>query len=117
MSSQTAFALVLAAVALHRIGELVVSRRRARARPGALVAEPGLFPAMVLLHVGVIVAPLAEVLLLRRPVVPALLVAAVALFAAATALRVWTLRTIGQAWNVRVVTPDEDAIVTGGPYA
>ena len=34
-----------------------------------------------------------------------------------TALRVWTLRTIGRAWNVRVVVPDEAQVVSSGPYA
>ena len=35
----------------------------------------------------------------------------------ATALRVWTLRALGQAWNVRVVIPQETQVVTTGPYA
>ena len=28
----------------------------------------------------------------------------------------WTLRTIGRSWNVRVVQPEGDAIATTGPY-
>ena len=117
MSSQAAFLSLLALVALLRILELVVSRARLRARPERLVAEPGLFPAMVLVHVGLIVAPAAEVLLLERPWTWTLSAAAAALLLLATALRIWTLRTLGAAWNVRVVVPDEAQVVTTGPYA
>ena len=117
MNSQAAFLSLLGLVALLRLFELVVSRARLRARPEQLVAEPGLFPAMVVLHVGLIVAPAAEVLLLERPWTLALSAAAGALLLLATALRVWTLRTLGDAWNVRVVVPDEAQVVTSGPYA
>ncbi len=113
--TQTAFLAVLALVALQRLGELVVSRRRLEARPELLVREPGLFPLMVVLHAGLLVAPAAEVLLADRPFLPLLAAAAALVLALATALRVWTLRTLGRAWNVRVVVPD--AVVTSGPYA
>ena len=39
------------------------------------------------------------------------------LLIAATVLRVWTLRTIGIAWNVRIVEPKAETVVTSGPYA
>lgn len=119
-STQLGFAVVLAVVAVVRLGEVVVSRRRLRAAaadPGRVVAEPGLFPAMVLLHVASLVAPLAEVLWLERPFLPALAAAAALVLALATGLRVWTLRTIGRAWNVRVVVPEAAQVVTTGPYA
>lgn len=115
--TQIAFAALLALVALARLVEVVVSVRRARRRAAHVIAEPWLFPVMVLLHVASLTAPLAEVVLLDRPFLPALATAAGALLLVATALRVWTLRTIGQAWNVRVVVPDDDQVVTSGPYA
>ena len=34
----------------------------------------------------------------------------------ATALRIWTLATIGRSWNVRVVVPEDIRIATTGPY-
>jgi methyltransferase len=98
-----------------RLGELVVSARRARARGRELISEPALFPLMVLLHAGFLSLPWLEVLWLKRPFVPALAAGAGAVFLGATALRIWTLRTLGGAWNVRVLVPD--AVVTGGPYA
>lgn len=108
---------VLGLTALVRLGEVVVSRRRMQSRPEAVVREPALFPAMVVLHVGLLTLPLAEVVLLERPFVPAFAAGAGAVLLLALALRIWTLRTLGRAWNVRVVTPDADAVVTTGPYA
>ncbi len=111
-----AFVAVFGVVALLRLLELVVSARRARARRESLVSEPGLFPAMVLLHVGLLTAPCLEVWFLGRPLIPALTIAAAVVLVLATALRVWTLRALGRAWNVRVVVPEEGAVVTHGPY-
>lgn len=110
------FAGLLAATGLMRLGELAVSVRRQRARPEAVIAEGWLFPAMAALHTGLVVAPLAEVLLLDRPFLPAVGMLALLALLAATMLRIWTLASIGRAWNVRVVTPEPDAIATRGPY-
>ncbi|MFT4623279.1 MAG: methyltransferase [Myxococcota bacterium] len=110
------FAALLAATGLMRLGELAVSLRRMRARPEAVVDEAWLFPLMAVLHAGVVALPLAEVVLLERLFSPAIALAAAMLLALATALRVWTLASIGPAWNVRVVIPQADAISTRGPY-
>ncbi|MEZ6187559.1 MAG: isoprenylcysteine carboxylmethyltransferase family protein [Planctomycetota bacterium] len=115
MSSVWIFGVVLGAVALVRLGEVLVSARRLRERDA--VREPFLFPLMVLLHVASLSAPLAEVLLLGRPFRPWLCAVAVAVLALATVLRVWTLYTVRRSWNVRVVVPDPDTVVTTGPYA
>ena len=61
------FAALLAATGLMRLGEVVVSVRRMRNRPEQVVSEPWLFPLMVLLHTGLIAAPLLEVALWNRP--------------------------------------------------
>jgi methyltransferase len=111
------FVALLLATGLMRLVEVVVSVRRMRARPTDVHAEPVLFPWMVVLHTALIVAPIAEVVLLDRPVHAPVAALALALLAMATALRVWTLRTIGRSWNVRVVTPPPDGIATTGPYA
>ena len=111
------FVVALAATGLMRLGEVVVSVRRMRERPDDVIAEPWLFPWMVVLHTGLVFAPLAEVVLLDRPVLPWLTTVALVVLGLATALRVWTLSTIGYAWNVRVVEPPADRIATTGPYA
>lgn len=99
-----------------RLVELAVSVRRIRQRPDDLVAEPNLFPAMALLHSGLVLGPLAEVLWLGRAWNPVEAGVAAFTLIVATSLRVWTLRTIGLSWNVRVVTPPPDGIATTGPY-
>jgi methyltransferase len=111
------FAALLLGTGAMRLGELVVSVRRMRQRPDAVVSEPALFPLMAALHTGLVIAPLAEVWFLQRPFVPIAAAISVALLLAATVLRVWTLSTIGIAWNVRVVAPEDDTVVTSGPYA
>ncbi len=100
-----------------RLVESVVSYRRIRRRPEAVVAEPILFAAMALLHLCLIVVPMVEVLWLDREFVPTEFAVALAALVLATALRVWTLKTLGRAWNVRIVVPEDHAIVTCGPYA
>lgn len=117
MSSRALFALLLGVVALLRLLEVVVSRARQRARPEHVVAEPLLFPFMVAVHAGLIALPLLEVILLDRPLLPLLAALAGGVLLLATMLRVWTLRTIGGAWNVRVVVPESEQVVVTGPYA
>lgn len=114
--SFTLFVFLLLSTATMRLVEVVVSRRRIAARPGAVVAEPALFPAMVLLHTGLVGLPLAEVLWFGRPFVPAIGFSALGVLGLATALRIWTLGTLGRVWNVRVLPPPPDSVVTTGPY-
>ncbi len=111
------FTTLLAATGVLRLGELWVSVRRQRARPDAVVAEGGLFVAMAALHAALVALPLAEVLLAGRAFDPRAAGISTLLLLCATALRVWTLSSIGRSWNVRVVTPEADAIATSGPYA
>jgi methyltransferase len=117
LSPFSVFASLLLATGAMRLVELAVSRRRLRR--GRIVArrEPWLFPLMALLHAALVFAPLAEVLWLGRPFVPALAAGSGTVLALATALRIWTLGTIGRSWNVHVVRPEPEAVVTTGPYA
>lgn len=116
MSTLTAFAILLGLTGVMRVVELVVSRMRMARKPQDVVSEPWLFPLMVVLHTGLVTLPLAEVWLLHVPFRLWLCLAAGGVLVAATALRVWTLWTIGGAWNVRVVRPEGAQIATTGPY-
>jgi len=110
------FAALLLLTGLMRLIEVWVSVRRMRAPGAHITPEPVLFAAMAALHTGFVTLPLVEVLLWERPFVPWLAGLSVAVLAAATALRWWTLRTLGRSWNVRVVVAEDMRIVTGGPY-
>jgi methyltransferase len=87
------------------MGELWLSRRREqRAGPGPRAAART-YPLMVALHVALFAAPLAErAVARRRPRAPLLWTG---VLAGATALRWWSIGTLGEAWNVRAVVPEE----------
>lgn len=111
-----AFLVLLALTGLMRLVEMGVSAARMARRREAVVSEPWLFPLMAVLHTGLVFLPALEVWWLGVPFRPWLAIAAGAVLVAATGLRVWTLYTIGGAWNVRVVVPDDIRIATTGPY-
>ena len=118
MAGSTIFFLVLVgAVGACRLVELRLSRRhqRALAEGGAAVLPEPVFPAMVALHTGILVAAVLETFLLARPFAVALAVPAVALVVLANALRFWVIATLGVHWNVRVVPSMGLGVVTSGP--
>ena len=111
-----AYALLIAAVAVERIAELVVSQRNlswSRARGGVEFGS-GHYPAMVTLHSALLVGCLVEAF--YRPFLPALGWPMLAVVLAAQALRWWCITTLGHQWNTRVVVIPDAARVTGGPY-
>lgn len=118
MSSEAWFTLLVAAVALERLAELVVSNRNAAwslARGGVETGR-GHYPVMVVLHTGLLAGALVEVWV-RRPGTPGLLaVLAVVLVLASQALRWWCIATLGRRWNTRVIVVPGLPPVTGGPY-
>ena len=123
------FWALTAAVAGERLGELFLSRaheRRMARRGGTVVKEP-LYTAMVAVHAATLVAAPLEVALRQRQrrrharpsaAARALQIVGYAGLAAATALRIWTLRTLGESWSTRVTRFDGGGrrVVTAGPY-
>ena len=112
------YALLVAVVGLERIAELVGSKRNlawSRARGGVEFGS-GHYPAMVILHTGLLLGCLAEVFWLDRPFLPMLGWPMLAVVIAAQALRWWCIATLGQQWNTRVVVVPGAPRVTGGPY-
>ena len=112
------YTLLVGAVAVERVAELMVSQRNlawSRAR-GGVEAGAGHYPAMVLLHTGLLVGCVAEVALLDRPFIPALGWPMLAIVVAAQGLRWWCITTLGYQWNTRVVVVPGAARVTDGPY-
>lgn len=112
------YALLVAAVGLERIAELVVSKRNlawSRARGGVEFGS-GHYPAMVILHTGLLLGCLAEVFWLDRPFLPMLGWPMLVVVIVAQALRWWCIATLGRQWNTRVVVVPGAPRVTGGPY-
>ena len=118
LDSRGLFTLLIAAVALERLVELVISRRHEeslRAR-GAVEAGAGHYPVMVAVHAALLVAAPAEVWLLDRPFVPWLGWPMLALVAATMALRYWVIATLGERWATRVLVLPGAPLVAAGPY-
>ena len=114
----TWYLLLIAAVAAARVAELVVSQRNlawSRAR-GGVEFGAGHYPAMVVLHTGLLVGCVVEVYALHRPFVGWLGWPMLAVVIAAQGLRWWCIATLGRQWNTRVVVVPGAPRVTGGPY-
>lgn len=118
LDSRVLYTLLVALVAAQRLAELAVSKRNERRlrERGAVEAGRGHYPWMVALHTAFLLSCLAEVWLVGRPWVPALAAAALAVLVAASALRFWTLRTLGSRWTTRVLVLPGEPPVVGGPY-
>ncbi|MDW5613780.1 MULTISPECIES: isoprenylcysteine carboxyl methyltransferase family protein [Mycolicibacterium] len=111
-----AYTLLIAAVALERVAELVVSQRNlrwSRARGGVEFGAAH-YPLMVLLHTVLLAACLVEAA--HREFIPVLGWSMFALVVAAQGLRWWCITTLGHQWNTRVVVVPGAGRVTGGPY-
>ena len=116
--SQALFTALVLVVGLERLAELVVSRRNAAwsAARGGVESGQGHYPAMVVLHTGLLVGALVEVLAADRPFLPWLGWPALALVLASQGLRWWCITTLGPRWNTRVIVVPGLPLVTAGPY-
>lgn len=116
LSRQLYLALLLL-IAVGRLIELRHSRRNQHhlaSAGGRQAREPG-YIWMVALHAGVLAGCALEVILLQRPWIPYIGIPALAIFLTANAARWWVIRTLGQRWNVQVMSPALGVISTG-PY-
>lgn len=117
MSTGTLLALAVGCVALQRLLELRLSRRNERllrAR-GAIERGRGHYPLMVALHALWLLSMLIEGLL-RGPGLPALWPIPAALFLLVQPLRYWTIRSLGDYWNTRILVVPGAKLVARGPY-
>lgn len=111
------YVALVAVVAGQRLVELVISRRNER-RAGEVVGTAGRrsFPFMVAIHVGLFALPQLERRLRPRRLRPAIVLPALGALVLATALRLWVIRSLGRAWNVRGRVAADLQVVDGGPY-
>jgi methyltransferase len=114
----TPYLLLLAAVGAERLVELRISRRNAASAfaEGGIEVGQAHFRVMKLLHLAFLFACAAEVVLLRRPFVPALGWPMLGLVLAAQALRYSAIAALGRRWNVRVIVVPGAPAVVRGPY-
>lgn len=111
-----AYLILLAAVALERLAELILSLRNAAwsfARGGVEYGR-GHYPPLVALHVLLLVGCAVEAWF--RPFVPGLAVPMLVLVLAAQGLRWWCVASLGHRWNTRVIVIPSLPLVTSGPY-
>jgi methyltransferase len=118
MAMRVAYLWLLVLVAIGRLAELRISRRNQQQleKQGVRKIPEPHFRWMVLLHGGVIVCAGVEVLLLHRPLVPALAISMATLFVLANLLRWWVIRTLAGHWNVEVMESSRVGVVSTGPY-
>jgi methyltransferase len=114
----TWYVVLVAAVALERVAELVVSRRNAAwsLRRGGVEYGARHYPAMVALHTALLGGCLLEVLAAGRPFVPALGWPMLLVVVASQGLRWWCITTLGHQWNTRVIVVPGLRLVARGPY-
>lgn len=118
MTSTGWFVVLIAAVGVERVIELVISQRHvawALARGGVEYGRSH-YPAMVVLHVGLLLGAVAEVVLLDRVFLPWLGWPMLVVVLLAQSLRWWSIVTLGPQWNTRVVVVPGAGRVTSGPY-
>jgi methyltransferase len=104
-------------VAAQRLFELRLSRkneRRLRSR-GAVERGGGHYPAMVALHSAWLVSTLVEGVL-RGASIPSWWMFPFLLFLLAQALRYWTITSLGDRWNTRILVVPGERLVRRGPY-
>jgi methyltransferase len=113
-----AYVALIAAIAIERVAELVVSQRNSSwsRKRGGTEYGAGHYPVMVVLHIALLAGCLVETIWLHRPFIAALGWPMLAVVVAAQCLRWWCITTLGPQWNTRVIIVPDAARVTGGPY-
>jgi methyltransferase len=110
--------LLILAIGFERLVELVVSKRNARwafAQGGEEFGRSH-YPAMVTLHIALLLGCIVEVWVLHRPFIAWLGWPMLALVALSQALRWWCVTTLGRRWNTLVIVVPQAPLVRRGPY-
>ncbi|WNG40456.1 hypothetical protein F0U61_47315 [Archangium violaceum] len=118
VSSLNGYLAFLGLLAAERLVELVISQRnaaRAFARGGVETGQRH-YRVMVVLHSLFLVACVAEVVALRRPFPGGIGFAALGVALVAQALRYWSIVSLGELWNTRIIVVPGLSPVTRGPY-
>jgi len=117
-TSQLLYVVLIGLVGLERVAELVVSLRNAAwsFERGGVESGKGHYPFMVVLHTGLLVGCVVEVIVADRPFTPALGWPMLAVVLLAQGLRWWCIGVLGRQWNTRVIVVPGLSMVASGPY-
>lgn len=112
------YVVLVLATGVERIVELVISTRNAAHAFAQGGVEHGQrhFPFMVVLHTGLLLACIAEVVLLDRPFIGALGWPMLVIALLCQAGRYWVIASLGRQWNTRVIVVPGAPRVRRGPY-
>ncbi|UYN83075.1 MAG: hypothetical protein KIT89_10255 [Microcella sp.] len=112
------YIVLVLATGVERLVELVISNRNAAHAfaQGGVEHGKGHFPFMVVLHTGLLLACIAEVVLLDRPFIGALGWPMLVIALLCQAGRYWVIASLGRQWNTRVIVVPGATRVTRGPY-
>lgn len=113
-----AFTVLILLTGLERLSELVISTRNAKwaFERGGVEYGAAHFPAMVALHIGLLIAALAEVWLLDRPFIALIGWPMLVIALGCQVGRYWVIWALGRQWNTRVIVVPGLGRVTRGPY-
>ncbi|MGL4340315.1 MAG: isoprenylcysteine carboxyl methyltransferase family protein [Rhodoglobus sp.] len=112
------YGLLILATSGERLYELSVSKRNAVAAFARGGIEYGRrhFPWMIVLHTGLLLACIGEVLLVRRPFIPELGWPMLVVVLLCQLGRYRIIHLLGSQWNTRVIVVPGTARVSRGPY-
>jgi len=113
MLSRRSRSVLVAGLGAMRLAEVAWSSRNLRRTGAGRQAAPRSFPLMVSANIA-----LFSLCMVPRRHRPPRAVEAVTLtgLAAAAGLRLWVIASLGPAWNVKGLVPEEMTVVTRGPY-
>lgn len=112
------YVVLVLATGVERLFELVISKRNAAHAfaQGGVEHGKGHFPFMVVLHTGLLLACIAEVVVLDRPFIGALGWPMLVIAVLCQAGRYWVIASLGRQWNTRVIVVPGAQRVRRGPY-
>lgn len=117
--SVSLFIILILATGGERIFELLISNRNAKRAfaKGGVEHGRGHLGAMIILHTGMLIGAIVEVVVFDRPFIGAIGWVILALALLCQAARYWVIWALGDQWNTRVIVIPGATRVRRGPYS
>ena len=120
--SPSAYFCILGLITVGRLMEMYTSKKNLACGSSSTpsnesCADPrGNWPAMVILHAALLIAPVIEVLVKGEVASAGVWWSCLVLLILAQGLRFASIRSLGEAWNARAILLPEHEMVSSGPY-